>query len=156
MTSAAFTTPRTAMSAGPALFPTVGSPNPMLTSVAPGPTHRATYSTRARFLAPIRSLVRNLRRAFARSSMARLLRSANAAVAGRPEAVWRCIATGRAGEPWRRRIATVYYATETFSDFTLRLQFRILDPAKHNSGVALPARPTLALNATLNARARGE
>ena len=28
-----------------------------------------------------------------------------------------------------------YYATETFADFTLRLQFKILDAAKHNSGV---------------------
>ena len=39
-----------------------------------------------------------------------------------------------------------YYATETFSDFTLRLQFRIFDPAKHNSGVFLRfPRPTLDL-----------
>lgn len=28
-----------------------------------------------------------------------------------------------------------YYANETFSDFTLRLQFKVLDAAKHNSGV---------------------
>ncbi len=28
-----------------------------------------------------------------------------------------------------------YYAAETFTDFTLRLQFKILDPARHNSGV---------------------
>ena len=50
-----------------------------------------------------------------------------------------------------------YYATETFSDFTLRLQFRIFDPAKHNSGVFLRfPRPTLALNAILNARTANE
>ena len=30
-----------------------------------------------------------------------------------------------------------YYATETFADFTLRLQFKVLDAAKHNSGVFL-------------------
>ena len=28
-----------------------------------------------------------------------------------------------------------YYAAETFADFTLRLQFKVLDAAKHNSGV---------------------
>jgi 3-keto-disaccharide hydrolase len=39
-----------------------------------------------------------------------------------------------------------YYAVEQFSDFTLRLQFRIFDPAAHNSGVFLRfPRPTLAL-----------
>jgi len=37
-----------------------------------------------------------------------------------------------------------YYATQTFGDFTLRLQFRIFDPAKHNSGVFVRfPRPTL-------------
>ena len=37
-----------------------------------------------------------------------------------------------------------YYATETFGDFTLRLQFKIFDPAKHNSGVFVRfPRPTL-------------
>ena len=30
-----------------------------------------------------------------------------------------------------------YHATETFADFTLRLQFKVLDAAKHNSGVFL-------------------
>jgi hypothetical protein len=36
-----------------------------------------------------------------------------------------------------------YYATETFGDFTLRLQFKIFDPAKHNSGVFIRfQRPT--------------
>jgi len=30
-----------------------------------------------------------------------------------------------------------YYATELFGDFTLRLQFRIFDATKHNSGVFL-------------------
>src|SRR5262245_37713034 len=37
-----------------------------------------------------------------------------------------------------------YYATETFGDFTLRLQFKIFDPAKHNSGIFVRfPRPTL-------------
>ena len=39
-----------------------------------------------------------------------------------------------------------YYATETFGDFALRLQFKIFDPAKHNSGVFVRfPRPTLDL-----------
>ena len=39
-----------------------------------------------------------------------------------------------------------YYAIETFADFTLRLQFRIFDPAKHNSGVFIRfPRPTFDL-----------
>jgi hypothetical protein len=51
-----------------------------------------------------------------------------------------------------------YYATETFSDFTLRLQFRMFDPAKHNSGVFLRfPRPTLNLaTPELNRRASHE
>jgi hypothetical protein len=51
-----------------------------------------------------------------------------------------------------------YYATEMFGNFTLRLQFRIIDSAKHNSGVFVRfARPTLDLaTAELNRRAAQE
>ena len=51
-----------------------------------------------------------------------------------------------------------YYATETFSDFTLRLQFKIFETAKHNSGVFVRfPRPTLDLaTAELNRRAANE
>ena len=51
-----------------------------------------------------------------------------------------------------------YYATETFGDFTLRLQFRIFDPGKHNSGVFIRfPRPTLGLaTAELQRRADNE
>ena len=46
-----------------------------------------------------------------------------------------------------------YYAIETFANFTLKLQFRIVDPARQNSGVFLRfPRPTLDLNAALSAR----
>ena len=52
----------------------------------------------------------------------------------------------------------LYYATETFGDFTLRLQFKIFDPAKHNSGVFIRfPRPTLDLaTAELQRRATHE
>jgi Domain of Unknown Function (DUF1080) len=51
-----------------------------------------------------------------------------------------------------------YYATETFGDFTLRLQFKIFDAAKHNSGVFIRfPRPTLDLaTAVLQQRAAKE
>jgi len=51
-----------------------------------------------------------------------------------------------------------YYATEQFTDFTLRLQFRIFDPAAHNSGVFVRfPRPMLALGTNaLQQRASAE
>jgi hypothetical protein len=50
-----------------------------------------------------------------------------------------------------------YYATEQFSDFTLRLQFRIVDQAAHNSGVFLRfPRPTFDLPADLQPRILSE
>ena len=49
-----------------------------------------------------------------------------------------------------------YYATELFSDFTLRLQFRIFDAANHNSGVFVRfPRPTLDLTDALKASRPG-
>ena len=50
-----------------------------------------------------------------------------------------------------------YYATETFADFTLRLQFKILDAAKHNSGVFVRfADPTFDLPPSLSQRVGNE
>jgi hypothetical protein len=51
-----------------------------------------------------------------------------------------------------------YYAQEAFGDFTLRLQFRIFDPARHNSGVFVRfPRPSLDLaTAELRRRAAQE
>ena len=51
----------------------------------------------------------------------------------------------------------LYYAAETFADFRLRLQFKILDAAKHNSGVFVrfPS-PTLDLPPPLEQRAGHE
>jgi hypothetical protein len=51
----------------------------------------------------------------------------------------------------------MYYATETFSDFTLRLQFKIFDQAKHNSGVFVRfPRPTFPLTPVLAYRVYNE
>jgi|SRR5579884_1143929 len=130
--------------AGPALFPTIGSPNPMLTGVA-------------------------LARRTGDLLNAGVLVGPDPIVSIKPEAGFRPLFDGTAGtfKNWRLTgpggggmlhvngemvsygdggLRLFYYATETFSDFTLRLQFRIFDPAKHNSGVFLRfPRPTLDL-----------
>jgi len=130
--------------AGPALFPTLGSPNPMLTGVALG---RRTGDL----------LNHNV------------LSGPDPIVSPQPEVGFRPLFDGTAATFGKWRLAgpagggmvhlkaemvsygdgglrLFYYAPETFSDFTLRLQFRIFDPAKHNSGVFLRfPRPTLDL-----------
>jgi choline dehydrogenase-like flavoprotein len=119
--------------AGPALFPTTGSPNPMLTGVALGRRTGDLLNTS-------------------------VLPHPDPVVSPQPEVGFRPLFDGTAATFARWRLAgpggggmlhlngemvsygdgglrLFYYATETFSDFTLRLQFRIFDPAKHNSGV---------------------
>lgn len=50
-----------------------------------------------------------------------------------------------------------YYAGETFADFTLRLQFKIFDATRHNSGVFVRfARPTFDLSPALKLRLGSE
>jgi choline dehydrogenase-like flavoprotein len=141
--------------AGPALFPTVGSPNPMLTSVAlgrrtgdllnasvlPGPDPIVSPQSDAGFRPLFDGTVATFNK----------WRLAGPAGGGMLHCNGEMVSYGDGG------LRLFYYATETFSDFTLRLQFRIFDPAKHNSGVFLRfPRPTLALNAVLNARTANE
>jgi choline dehydrogenase-like flavoprotein len=128
--------------AGPALFPTVGSPNPMLTGVALG---RRTGDL----------------------LNASVLPGPDPIVSPQPEAGFRALFDGTAAsfKNWRLAgpsgggmlhlngemvsygsggLRLFYYATEQFTDFTLRLQFRMFDPAAHNSGVFVRfLRPTL-------------
>jgi len=130
--------------AGPALFPTIGSPNPMLTGVA-------------------------LARRTGDLLNSKVLPAPDAVVAPQSDAGFRALFDGTAGtfKNWRLAgpggggmlhlngemvsygdggLRLFYYATETFADFTLRLQFRIFDSAKHNSGVFLRfPRPTFDL-----------
>jgi hypothetical protein len=141
--------------AGPALFPTVGSPNPMLTSVAlgrrtgdllnasvlPGPDPIVSPQSDAGF----RPLFDGTDATFKK------WRLAGPPGGGMLHCNGEMVSYGDGG------LRLFYYATETFSDFTVRLQFRIFDPAKHNSGVFLRfPRPTLGLNAALNARTANE
>jgi hypothetical protein len=128
--------------AGPALFPTVGSPNPMLTGVA---LALRTGDLLTNSVLPVPEPVFSLQ----------------------PEAGFRLLFDGTAAtfKNWRLRgpagggmlhvngqmvsygeggLRLFYYAKETFGDFTLRLQFRIVDTANHNSGVFVRfPRPTL-------------
>src|SRR5215475_9320719 len=142
--------------AGPALFPTSGSPNPMLTGVALG---RRTGDL----------------------LNASVLPRPDPIFSPQPEAGFRPLFDGTAASFGRWRLAgpggggmlhlngemvsygdgglrLFYYATETFGDFTLRLQFKMFDQAKHNSGVFLRfPRPTLDLaDAELQRRAASE
>lgn len=127
--------------AGPALFPTVGSPNPMLTGVA-------------------------LARRTGDMLNANVLPAPDGISSPLPEAGFRALFDGTAAtfKHWRPAgpggggmfhlngemvsygdggLRLFYDASETFADFTLRLQFRIFDLAKHNSGVFLRfPRPT--------------
>jgi choline dehydrogenase-like flavoprotein len=140
--------------AGPALFPTSGSPNPMLTGVALGRRTGDLLNTS-------------------------VLPHPDPIVSPQPDAGFRPLFDGTAATFGKWRLAgpagggmlhlngemvsygdgglrLLYYATETFSDFTLRLQFRIFDPAKHNSGVFVRfPRPTADL-ATPELRRRAD
>ena len=137
--------------AGPALFPTVGSPNPMLTGVALG---RRTGDLLNASVLPVPEAV----------------------ISPQVEAGFRPLFNGTAGsfKNWRLAgpagggllhlngemvsygdgaLRLVFYAGEQFTDFTLRLQFRIVDAAAHNSGVFVRfPPPALDLAAGLQAR----
>jgi hypothetical protein len=141
--------------AGPALFPTVGSPNPMLTGVALGRRTADLLNTS-------------------------VLPAPDTVVSPQPEAGFRTLFDGTEAtfKKWRLAgppgggmlhlngemvsyggggLRLFYYAAEAFTDFTLRLQFRIFDPANHNSGVFVRfPRPTLPLTDALKARIPNE
>lgn len=142
--------------AAPALFPTTGSPNPMLTGVA-------------------------LARRTGDLLNGRVLPGPDPVVSPQAEAGFRPLFDGTAGTFGKWRLAgptgggmlhlngemisygdgglrLFYYAAEIFGDFTLRLQFKIFDAAKHNSGVFVRfPRPTLGLaTAALRQRAADE
>jgi hypothetical protein len=142
--------------AGPALFPTIGSPNPMLTSVAlarrtgdllnasvlPGPDSIVSPNPDIGF----RPLFDGTAATF------KNWRLAGPGGGGMLHLNGEMVSYGDGG------LRLFYYVIEMFGDFTLRLQFRIFDAAKHNSGVFLrfPS-PTLGLTtAELRRRAANE
>src|SRR4051794_8644120 len=143
--------------AGPALFPTSGSPNPMLTGVALGrrtgdllnssvlPRPEPVTSPQAE--AGFRPLFDGTVGTFKKWRLA----GPSPTGGGMVHLNGEMVSYGDAG------LRLFYYATETFGDFTLRLQFKIFDAAKHNSGVFIRfPRPTLDLPPALQTRASQE
>jgi choline dehydrogenase-like flavoprotein len=141
--------------AGSPLFPTVGSPNPMLTGVA--------LARRTGDLLNTSVLV-----------------GPDPIFSPQPEAGFRPLFDGTAAtfKNWRLAgpggggmhhingemvsygdgaLRLFFYATELFSDFTLRAQFRIFDLNNHNSGIFVRfPRPSLDLSAALKPRTANE
>src|SRR5437016_5864907 len=137
--------------AAPALFPTTGSPNPMLTGVAlgrrtgdllnasvlPGPDPIVSPQSYAGF----RALFDGTAATFSR------WRLAGPAGGGMLHVNGEMVSYGDGG------MRLFYYSQQAFGDFTLRLQFRIFDAANHNSGVFVRfPRATLGLTPALQTR----
>ena len=139
--------------AGPALFPTVGSPNPMLTGVA---LSRRSAGLLADSVLPKSDAVPLLEAGFRAlfDGTAKTFKNwqlAGPAGGGMAHINGEMVSYGGDG------LRLFFYATELFSDFTLRMQFRIFDTASHNSGVFLRfPRPSLDLSAALAPRSASE
>ena len=139
--------------AGPALFPTVGSPNPMLTGVALG---RRSAGLLADSVLPKSDAVPLLEAGFRAlfDGTAKTFKNwqlAGPAGGGMAHINGEMVSYGGDG------LRLFFYATELFSDFILRMQFRIFDTANHNSGVFLRfPRPSLDLSAALAPRSASE
>lgn len=139
--------------AGPALFPTVGSPNPMLTGIALG---RRSAGLLADAVLPKSDTVPPLEAGFRAlfDGTAKTFKNwqlAGPAGGGMAHINGEMVSYGGDG------LRLFFFATELFGDFTLRMQFRIFDTANHNSGVFLRfPRPSLDLSAALAPRSAGE
>ncbi len=139
--------------AGPALFPTVGSPNPMLTGVALG---RRTARLLADAVFPKMDAVPPLEPGFralfdGTAKTFKNWRLAGPADGGMAHINGEMVSYGGGG------LRLFFFATELFGDFTLRMQFRIFDAANHNSGVFLRfPRPSRDLSAALETRISNE
>lgn len=141
--------------AGPALFPTVGSPNPMLTGVALG--RRTAFLLNESVLPAPDPIVSPQPEAGFRplfdgtAATFKNWRLAGPAGGGMVHLNGEMVSYGDGG------LRLFFYATELFADFTLRLQFRIFDAANHNSGVFVRfPRPTLDLTDALKPRTANE
>ena len=139
--------------AGPALFPTVGSPNPMLTGVALA--RRTGDLLNASVLPapdPVPPLEPGFRSLFDGTPPTfKKWRLAGPVGGGMLHVDGQMVSYGDGA------LRLFFYATELFGDFTLRAQFRIFDVANHNSGVFVRfPRPSLDLTAPLASRIPNE
>lgn len=136
----------------PAVFPTVGSPNPMLTGVA---LARRTADKLQRDVlpkAPVISGGGGWRPLFdGTQQSAKSWRKVGPDGTGFAHLNGELVSYGGSG------LVLFYYAKESFADFTLKLQFRIFDRANHNSGVFVRFPPPRKdLSPVLAARAAAE
>jgi hypothetical protein len=116
--------------ASPALFPTVGSPNPMLTGVA---LARRTANVLTASVLPrvgVSSAEAGFESLFDGTEVS-FHRWKTAGPGGQGFVLNR----GELLSYGRNDFAILWYAREAFEDFILRLQFRIFNEAAHNSGV---------------------
>jgi hypothetical protein len=127
-------------SASPAIFPTLGSPNPMLTGAA---LARRTAEMLARDVLPKPALRRAADQGFTP------LFDGTAATFK----FWKTIGSGGQNFAFLdgelvsyggSDFALLYYTERAFADFHLRLQFRVFDAANANSGVFIRFRDPLA------------
>jgi hypothetical protein len=139
----------------PALFPSLGSPNPMLTGVA--------LSRRSADLLESSVLARPVGPSASAAGFTALFdgtvgtfkkwQLAGAANSGQAFA----FLNGALASYGSSDFSMLYYAAQAFANFHLRLQFRVFDPANCNSGVFIRFRdPMRALPAVLRQRADAE
>jgi hypothetical protein len=141
--------------AGPALFPTVGSPNPMLTGVALG--RRTADLLNKNVLGIPHPIVSPQSEAGFRTLFDGTDDTFKKWRLAGPDGGGMLHINGEMISYGENALRMFYYAAESFGDFTLRLQFRIFDSANHNSGVFLRfPRPTLPLSDALQKRLRDE
>jgi len=139
----------------PALFPSLGSPNPMLTGVA--------LSRRTADLLEANVLPRAVIPSASASGFTALFDGSVGTFKK-----WQLVGAANSGQGFAflhgelasygsADFAMLYYAVKAFDDFHLRLQFRVFDPANCNSGVFIRFRdPLLRLPDALRQRADAE
>jgi len=139
--------------ASPAIFPALGSPNPMLTGIALA--HRTSDMLTANVLP--RPVARVIDPGFTAlfDGKASTFNSWKSADAKNGQGF--ALIDGEIVTYGSADFALLYFATKAFGDFHLRLQFKCFDPNNNNSGVFVRARdPRLRLPAELASRADAE
>ena len=139
--------------ASPAIFPALGSPNPMLTGIALA--HRTSDMLTANVLP--RPLARVIDPGFTAlfDGKASTFNSWKSADAKNGQGF--ALIDGEIVTHGSADFALLYFATKAFADFHLRLQFRCFDPNNNNSGVFVRFRdPRLRLPTVLASRADAE
>ncbi len=139
--------------ASPAIFPALGSPNPMLTGIA---LARRTSDMLTASVLP-QPLARVIDPGFTAlfDGKASTFNSWKSADAKNGQGF--SLIDGEIDTYGSADFALLYFATKAFSDSHVRLQFRCFDPNNNNSGVFVRARdPRLRLPAELASRADAE